>query len=137
MMATGNFHIPNLIEVGKQNTVTLGRTVFFDEFSQIAYAFPCRVYKWENDVVDCIFCNSVFYQRVICKYLSVSVDAFGRAQGYVFFVDSRFAVNALVFLIIRISLRNGGVAVCFCREGNFHACVFRFINAVCFVYRLF
>ena len=103
MMAARNLHIPSFIFVGEKNAVTLSRAVFFNQLTEKFDAFTRRMNKRCNHMINSIFRNTGFYQRIIGQNSGIAVYAFSSAHSNMDAVDTGLTIFAFNR---RISLRH-------------------------------
>ena len=74
MMSGDDFHVPDIVSVRKQDSVSLRRTVLFNQTSKIFDAFFCGVDVRSHHVLERVFSQAVLDPRIICQCMLVSVD---------------------------------------------------------------
>ena len=77
MMASHDFHIPDIIFVGKQHRVASRRAVLLDELTQILNPMTSRFDEWQHHVDDQVFIKPIFNQRIKPQRPFIAVSAFG------------------------------------------------------------
>lgn len=64
MTSTG-FKVPDLILIGKGNTIALAGSILFDQLTKPGHAFSGSFDKWQYQIQHGILVDAVFNQRIV------------------------------------------------------------------------